>query len=129
VVTEVLNAWSAIDVFVISIVAALLEIEQFAQFIIGNRCDLINEILKQYFDGALKGKDKCFDVQTKLYTGCWLLFSSCVIYLLAAFVVMRACHKALELQNDLNKAKSVVETPPETHKVLPDDNPDYLVNK
>lgn len=33
------NAWSALDVFIISIVAALLQIQQFAQFIVGGRCD------------------------------------------------------------------------------------------
>jgi len=65
VVMEVLNAWSAIDLFVVSVVAALLEIEQFVQFIIGDWCGLINKIL-QHFDEVLNGKDKCFDVQTKV---------------------------------------------------------------
>jgi len=134
VLTEVLNAWSAIDVFVISLLAALLEIQQFAQFIIGDRCNLINEILRQHFDGALRGDDKCFDVKTKLYTGCWLLFSGAVIYLLSAFVVMRACHKALEekSENDENisAARSVVETPPEIHKTFPEQSQNYyLVNE
>jgi len=134
VLTEVLNAWSAIDVFVISILAALLEIQQFAQFIIGDRCNLINEILRQHFDGALNGDDKCFDVKTKLYTGCWLLFSGAIIYLLSAFIVMRACHKALDekSENDenINAARSVVETPPEIHKTFPEQSKDYyLVNE
>ena len=35
-VTEVINAWSALDVFVIALVACLLEIQQFAAFIVGN---------------------------------------------------------------------------------------------
>ena len=34
VLTEVLNAWNALDVFVVSIVAALLEIQQFAKFLV-----------------------------------------------------------------------------------------------
>jgi len=134
VLTEVLNAWSAIDVFVVSILAAVLEIEQFAQFIIGDRCNLINEILKQHFDGVLKGNDKCFDVQTKLYTGCWLLFTSAIIYLISAFVVMRACHKALEEKSEsdenISAARSVVETPPEVHRTFPEQSQNYyLVNE
>jgi hypothetical protein len=43
--TSTIHAWSALEVFVISIIAALLELQQFAQFIIGNRCDMINKIL------------------------------------------------------------------------------------
>lgn len=34
-VAEVINAWSALDVFVIALVACLLEIQQFAAFIVG----------------------------------------------------------------------------------------------
>ncbi len=44
-VAEMLNAWSTIDVFVISIIAALLEIKQFAAFIIGDSCNVVNEWL------------------------------------------------------------------------------------
>lgn len=46
--TSTIHAWSALEVFVISIIAALLELQQFAQFIVGNRCDLINKVLGMY---------------------------------------------------------------------------------
>ncbi|KAL6071759.1 Paraquat-inducible protein A [Balamuthia mandrillaris] len=98
--TEVLNAWSALDVFVISIIAALLEIEQFAQFIIGDKCDLINEILKEYLQPVLPGMDKCYDVVATLQWGCWILFTACVIYWIAGYLVMQLCHKILEERSD-----------------------------
>ena len=47
VVAEVANAWNAIDVFVVSVVAALFEIQQFAEFIIGDSCDEINALLEK----------------------------------------------------------------------------------
>jgi hypothetical protein len=62
VLSEVLNAWSALDVFCIAIAAALLEIQQFAAFIVGDSCDAINVILSEYLDPVLDGDDKCFDV-------------------------------------------------------------------
>lgn len=62
VLTEVFNAWSTLDVFCISIAAALLEIQQFAAFIVGDSCDSINVILEKYLDEKLDGDDKCFDV-------------------------------------------------------------------
>ena len=68
VVTEVLNAWNALDVFVVSVIAALLEIQQFAGFIVGDSCDVINDILKEDFDTEMHGDDKCFDVIATLKT-------------------------------------------------------------
>lgn len=66
VLAEVLNAWSALDVFCIAIAAALLEIQQFAAFIVGDSCDSINVILAEYMDPILDGDDKCFDVVAEL---------------------------------------------------------------
>lgn len=62
VLSEVLNAWSTLDVFCIAIAASLLEIRQFAAFIVGDACDGINVILGKYMDEKLDGDDKCFDV-------------------------------------------------------------------
>ena len=93
--TEVFNAWSALDVFVVAVIAALLEIEQFAQFIIGGKCDLINQYLQKYFESLLDGDPKCFDVIATLDKGCWILFAACLVYLFAGNVVMRLCHRVL----------------------------------
>lgn len=106
VVTEVLNAWSALEVFVVSIIAAILEIEQFVKFIIGDKCDQINPILKQYFDHELDGDDQCFDMSASLNAGCWTLFSACLIYLFAGNLVMRTCHGAIQ-QQALNYKASI----------------------
>jgi len=94
--TATIHAWSALEVFVISIIAALLELQQFAQFIIGHRCDLINKILRSYGNEMLHGDDKCFDVVATLKTGCWVLFAACVIYVVVGSLVVRGCHKALK---------------------------------
>lgn len=66
VLSEVLNAWSALDVFCLSIAAALLQIQQFVIFIVGDSCDGINAILEQYMDPFLGGDDTCFDVIASL---------------------------------------------------------------
>ncbi|KAH3764216.1 Paraquat-inducible protein A [Pelomyxa schiedti] len=88
---EVLNAWSALEVFVVSIIAAILEIEQFAQFIVEEPCAGVNMILNNRIgEGAT-----CFDVQAKLLMGCWLLFGASVVYIVTAIIVMRLCHAAL----------------------------------
>lgn len=98
-ITATIHAWSALEVFVISIIAALLELQQFAQFIIGNKCDMINKFLRTPLaNGLLHGDDKCFDVEATLKTGCWVLFAACAIYVLVGSLVVRGCHNALKVR-------------------------------
>ena len=56
---EIANAWSAIEVFCLSIVAALLEISTFASFIVGDKCELIDLILRNNFNEIA---DTCYSV-------------------------------------------------------------------
>jgi hypothetical protein len=60
-IAEVFNTWAALDIFCIGIVAALIQLQQFAAFIIGDSCDGINVILAEYFSEPLDGDPKCFD--------------------------------------------------------------------
>jgi hypothetical protein len=96
VLAEVANAWSAMEVFVISVVAALLEIEQFAGFIIGDKCDGINKILEAFLDKPLHGDDKCFDVVATLGPESWYLFTGAALSSLVSFALLRLGHIALE---------------------------------
>ena len=93
--TEVLHAWSALEVYLLAEVAALLEISQFAEFIIGDKCDLINELLKTYFSSQMSDPI-CFGVNTLLITSFWYLLGAAVIYMATAILVMWVCHKALD---------------------------------
>ena len=84
------------EVFVVAIIASILEIRQFAAFIVGDKCDPINALMKEYFNAELNGDTKCFDVIATLESGCWILFSACIIYFGVASFVMRMCHKAIK---------------------------------
>ena len=95
VMVEVFNAWSGLDVFVLAIIGSLLELQRFAQFIVGDHCDGINAILK-HFDKVLDGDDVCFDVVSSLLNGCWVLFSAALITISCSVIVMQTCHSALE---------------------------------
>ena len=95
--SEVLNAWSALDVFCVGIIAALLEIQQFVAFIVGDKCDKINDLLVSIpqIRNLLNGDNKCFDVIASLDSGCWFLFASSLVSIMVGQLVMRTCHKAL----------------------------------
>eukprot|EP01117_Protostelium_nocturnum_P011002 TRINITY_DN3992_c0_g2_i1.p1 TRINITY_DN3992_c0_g2~~TRINITY_DN3992_c0_g2_i1.p1 ORF type:complete len:982 (-),score=368.11 TRINITY_DN3992_c0_g2_i1:214-3159(-) len=96
VFTEVTHAWSALEVFVVSVVASLLQLEQFSQFMLGGKCDIINKVLESYASGILGDYPLCFGVIATLRSGCWLLFSSCLIYVVMGSVMMHFCHQAVE---------------------------------
>jgi hypothetical protein len=94
-ICEILNAWSCIDVFVISIIAAIVEISQFTAFIVGDKCDFINPFLEKFFDNTLDGHDTCFEVEAFLQSGCWILFAAAIMYFIGSMVVMKVCRNAL----------------------------------
>ena len=109
-IAEILNAWSCLDVFVLAIIAAILEIGKFTEFIVGDKCDAINPFIAKYFDKTLDGHNTCFEVKAYLKSGCWLLFIAAIIFLISSNIVMRVCRNAL-------------------NERLPDNVKEYLKNK
>jgi hypothetical protein len=93
---EILNAWSCLDVFVLSIIAAILQISQFTEFIVGDKCDAINPIVKKYFSDILDGHNTCFEVKAYLESGCWILFAATIIFYVVTYAVMKICRNALD---------------------------------
>lgn len=101
VLSEVFNAWSTLDVFCVSIVAALLEIQQFAAFIVGDSCDGINKILaKPTLDEKLDGDDKCFDVQAYVKQASWVLFLAAGLLLVLGVPSLAAAHHTIKRRLD-----------------------------
>ena len=94
-IAEILNAWSCIDVFVIALLASVLQIAQFAEFMVGDKCDSIDPIIHNYFSKILDGHDSCFEVQTYLLEGSWLFFAAAITFFIASFVILKVCRNAL----------------------------------
>eukprot|EP00475_Leptophrys_vorax_P003121 TRINITY_DN1180_c0_g1_i1.p1 TRINITY_DN1180_c0_g1~~TRINITY_DN1180_c0_g1_i1.p1 ORF type:complete len:481 (+),score=144.49 TRINITY_DN1180_c0_g1_i1:475-1917(+) len=97
---EVLRAMGAIDVFIVSIIAALYELKQFVAFIIGDKCDSINALLSRFAGGSLGGEDVCFDVKAELAPKCWVLLLAAILGVGVTFVMLEICENALENQPD-----------------------------
>ena len=93
---EILNAWSCLDVFVLSIIAAILQISQFTEFIVGDKCDAINPIVEKYFSDILGGHNTCFEVKAYLESGCWMLFAATIIFYVVTYAVLKICRNALD---------------------------------
>jgi len=109
-IAEILNAWSCLDVFVIAIIAAIMEIGQFTEFIVGDKCNEINPIISKYFYQTLDGHNTCFEVKAYLENGCYLLFIAAIMFFISSNIVMKVCRNALDER-------------------LPDNVKEYLKNK
>jgi len=86
-IAEICNAWSAIEVFLISVFASLLELSQFSAFMVGTHCDLLKGFL---------GQDTCFDVQSSLGPGASSLCIGVILHCIIIFSSLRLCHHVLE---------------------------------
>jgi hypothetical protein len=96
VLAEIANAWSAMEVLCMSVIAALLEISQFAAFIIGDKCDGINKFLAAFLDKPLDGDDVCFDVVATLAPSCGYLFGGSIVCSVVSWGMLQLAHAALE---------------------------------
>ena len=94
-IAEILNAWSCIGVFVLAIFASLMEIAQFAKFMVGDKCQDIDPIVQKYFSETLDGHDTCFEVQTYLKKGFWLFFGAAISFFINSFLILKVCRNAL----------------------------------
>lgn len=73
---EIVYAWSCIDVFAVSILSAVMQISQFAKFMVGDQCNWINPLISAFFseEDLVQGHLTCFDVVTRLHPDSWCLF-------------------------------------------------------
>jgi len=93
---EVLAAWSALDVFVLSIAASVLEIERFAVFIVGDKCDAIDRLLsKTPIADQVPGPMTCFDVKSTLRPGYFILLAASLLSSVMGSIVLFRCTTAL----------------------------------
>jgi hypothetical protein len=95
VVAEIANAWSAVEVFLLSVVAALLQISSFASFMIGDKCELINSLASEMFNDE-DFDTTCFTVDASLELSCWYLVMGAMLNSCLVSFCLRFAHAAVE---------------------------------
>lgn len=120
---EVLYAWSAPDVLFVSMVTTTLEIQNFVNFVLGDRCDGLNAVLRVVFDKVrhglvgvhvyesirqplnpprasphptqeLDGDDVCFDMVASMESGVWIYGAASLIFFALAALILRNLQRA-----------------------------------
>merc|ERR1711981_614910 len=102
VLAQVMNAWSGLDVFVVAILACVLEITQFADFIMGDTgIDVFNPyipLVMSFFpmwNDMLGDQKNIFTLTTHLRPGFWLLAIAAILSTGIGQVTLNKCSRAL----------------------------------
>ncbi len=95
-VAEVLQAWSALDVFLLTVVASLMELDKFAHFIVDDLCAGVNGVLEDYFSGGdlVPGEASCFGVKATMEGGTWMLLAVSIVSMAVGHFVMHVGNRA-----------------------------------
>jgi uncharacterized paraquat-inducible protein A len=95
VIAEVSNAWSAVEVFVIAIIASLIEIAPFSQSMVGQHCSLLNQILSGWSGGDGNELHHCFGVKSSLDGSSAVLIIGVMLNSILISTLHRFAHHAL----------------------------------
>ena len=76
-VMEIIYCWLALDIFVVSVITSVFQLEQFTVFILAGRCDAIDSITGT----------SCFSVQTIVEPGMFLLILSVIVTVCMTWLV------------------------------------------
>ena len=93
---EVAQAWACLDVFILTTIVSLIELDQFSKFILGDECDGINKVLDEYFSDLVDGDTVCFGTRSTPLRGCWILFTASLFQHAAGWFVIHAATVALD---------------------------------
>ncbi len=93
VFAEICNAWSAMEVFLLAVLASMLELQQFAAFMVGDHCDFLKgDFMKNLFHED----DTCFSVKSKLGLGIIYLCCGVVLQCIIMHISLRLGHQSID---------------------------------
>ncbi|KAL7484832.1 hypothetical protein ACHAW6_010713 [Cyclotella cf. meneghiniana] len=95
VLAEITNAWSAIEVFMIAIIASLIEISPFSDSMVGKHCSLLNQILSGWSGGNGNDLHHCFGVKSSLDGSSAVLIIGVMLNSLLISTLHRFAHHAM----------------------------------
>jgi len=99
VAVEITRSWTAIEVFLLSIVAALFQISTFASFMIGNKCDEIDILAKQIFDEE-DVNIVCFTVDASIESNCWFLVAGALLNSVLVSICLNFAENAVKKKTE-----------------------------
>ena len=98
VINEIVSAWQYLEVYLIAIVVAVLQIGQISGFMVGDLCNDLKATLDQLrAAGIIESRDaQCFYVHASVERGCYILLGAAVVLNCLSRGVISAAHAAIE---------------------------------
>lgn len=91
---EVLHAWSCLDVFLLTVLVSLMELDKFTQFMVGGECDSLNLLVAKYVSPS-EASGGCINVETSVMSGFAVLFLASFFCMCVGHFIMYAANTAL----------------------------------
>ena len=92
--SEITNAWSAIEVFALSILVAVWKMSSFASFMLGNRCGWIKALMKEYLDKEDDADATCYSIHAGVRGDAVLLIAGVLLNSFLVSTLLRLAHLA-----------------------------------
>ena len=107
IIVEILSAWSAIDVFIVALIVALLQLEQFASYIVEGICLGIDAFLQ-----SISGNPDatCFTVKASLESGSWVLVIATLFLVFVGYSVLIICNISVHDRLKRDRLNIVIES-------------------
>eukprot|EP01052_Picozoa_sp_SAG31_P009546 SAG31_NODE_504_length_14762_cov_3.344609_2_plen_657_part_00 len=95
---EVLNAWAALEIFLVAILVALVELGHLSTFMIGKNCSVFVPLLQLLRGLSLivDSDNTCLKVETSRGAGCYLLIAGAALTNAGSQIVTRLAEAAIE---------------------------------
>lgn len=126
VTSEILFAWSSLEVFIVGVLAAMTELPQFVDFTFGSHCDAINNFMTLIAPGPL---DDCIVITTQLVDGCWVLWAAALVWVLAVQTVTRLAERAVKDRRGLSILERYSQADPDESPLASDKCGFELLNR
>ena len=94
-IVEILNSFSCLDVFIISMIVSILQFPKYIEGVIGKKCEPFNPYIEKYLNKVLDGHNSCLELDSYIKEGCWILLIAAIIFLISSNLVMIVCRDAL----------------------------------
>jgi len=95
ILVEVTNAWSAIEVFILAILASLVEIGPFSSSMVEQHCSLLDKMLSGFTGSGGDDLHHCYSVKSSIDSSCAILIAGVILNSLLVSTLHRLCHHAL----------------------------------
>ena len=79
VATETLYDFAAFDMYVLAMFVCSAQVQQYGSYVLSKKCSAVEPLIALFFGAELNGNAACFDLESRLLHGAWLMLAGAVL--------------------------------------------------